>query len=108
VTNVWAPIQSTVVLGGIIFPTVIDVRINKGNAAQSFIFKTQGWRSMGGIMENTPFLILVVIMQPLLYVTALEYFGQIAAIAIPWSIMILGLVWLWASGKIPFSSDEEE
>ena len=63
---------------------------------------------MGGIMENTPFLILVVIMQPLLYVTALEYFGQIAAIAIPWSIMILGLVWLWASGKIPFSSDEEE
>ena len=63
---------------------------------------------MGGIMENTPFLILVVIMQPLLYFITLEYFGQIVAIAIPWSIMILCLVWLWASGKNPFASDEEE
>jgi len=92
----------------IIFPTVIDVRINKGNAAQSFMFKIQGWRSMGGIMENTSFWLLVAIMQPLLYFISLEYFGQIVAIAIPWSILILFLIWMWASGKNPFASDEEE
>jgi len=88
--------------------TVIDVRINKGNAAQSFMFKIQGWRSMGGIMENTSFWLLVAIMQPLLYFISLEYFGQIVAIAIPWSILILFLIWMWASGKNPFASDEEE
>ena len=92
----------------VIFPTVIDVRINKGNAVQSFMFKTQGWRSMGGIMENTSFWLLVAIMQPLLYFISLEYFGQIVAIAIPWSILILFLIWMWASGKNPFASDEEE
>jgi len=88
--------------------TVIDVRINKGNAAQSFIFKTYESRSMGGKMESTPIWLLVAIMQPLLYFISLEYFGQIVAVAIPWSILILFLVWLWASGKNPFASDEEE
>ena len=63
---------------------------------------------MGGKMESTPFLLLVVIMQPLLYFVSLEYFGQIVAIAIPWSILILFLIWLWASGNITLSSDEEE
>ena len=92
----------------IIFPTVIDVRINKGNAAQSFMFKIQGWRSMGVIMDNTSFWLLVAIMQPLLYFISLEYFGQIVAIAIPWSILILFLIWMWASGMNPFASDEEE
>ena len=87
--------------------TVIDVRINKGNAAQSFMFKIQGWRSMGGIMENTSFWLLVAIMQPLLYFISLEYFGQIVAIAIPWSILILFLIWMWASGKNPFASYED-
>ena len=96
------------VIVGIIQGTVIDVRINKGNAAQSFMFKIQGWRSMGGIMENTSFWLLVAIMQPLLYFISLEYFGQIVAIAIPWSILILFLIWMWASGKNPFASDEEE
>tara|TARA_B100001287_G_scaffold200755_1_gene170160 strand:+ start:263 stop:481 length:219 start_codon:yes stop_codon:yes gene_type:complete len=72
------------------------------------MFKTQGLRSMRGIMENTSFLILVVILQPLLYFFSLEYFGQIVAIAIPWSILILFLIWMWASGKNPFVSDEEE
>ena len=38
----------------------------------------------------------------------LEYFGQIVAIAIPWSILILFLIWMWVSGKNPFTSDEEE
>ena len=63
---------------------------------------------MGGIMENTSFWILVAIMQPLLYFISLEYFGQIVAIAIPWSILNLFLIWMWASGKNPFASDEEE
>ena len=72
------------------------------------MFKTQGCRSMRGIMENTTFLILVVILQPLLYFISLEYFGQIVTITIPWSILILFLIWMWASGKNPFASDEEE
>ena len=59
-------------------------------------------------MENTSFLILVVILQPLLYFVSLEYFGQIVTIAIPWSILVLFLIWLWAGGKNPFASDEEE
>ena len=59
-------------------------------------------------MESTPFLLLVVIMQPILYFISLEYFGQIVAITIPWSVLILFLIWLWASGKNPFASDEEE
>ena len=63
---------------------------------------------MRGIMENTSFLILVVILQPLLYFISLEYFGQIVAITIPWSILILFLIWMWASGKNPFANDEEE
>ena len=63
---------------------------------------------MKSIMENTSFLILIVILQPLLYFISLEYFGQFIAIAIPWSILILFLIWLWASGKNPFASGEEE
>ena len=102
--SVWVPLYDSCIIEG----TVIDVRINKGNAVQSFMFKTQGWRSMGGIMENTSFWLLVAIMQPLLYFISLEYFGQIVAIAIPWSILILFLIWMWASGKNPFASDEEE
>jgi hypothetical protein len=78
------------------------------HAAQSFISKTKVRSSMGGKMESTPFLLLVVIMQPLLYFISLEYFGQIVTIAIPWSVLILFLIWLWASGKNPFVSDEEE
>ena len=63
---------------------------------------------MVNIMENTPFWFFVAIMQPLIYVISVEYFGQVVAIAIPWSIMILFLIWLWASGKIPFANKEEE
>ena len=59
-------------------------------------------------MENKPFLLFVAIMQPVIYFISLEYFGQIVAIAIPWSILILFLIWMWASGKNPFASDEEE
>ena len=95
-------------MGALSEATVIDVRINKGNAVQSLMFESEGRRSMRGIMENTSFWILVAIMQPLLYFISLEYFGQIVAIAIPWSILILFLIWMWASGKNPFASDEEE
>ena len=63
---------------------------------------------MKGMMENTSFLILLVILQPLLYFISLEYFDQFIAIAIPWSILILFLIWMWASGNNPFASDEEE
>ena len=63
---------------------------------------------MGNIMKNKPLLFLVAIMQPIIYFISLEYFGQVVAIAIPWSILILCLIWLWASGNIAFSSDDEE
>ncbi len=63
---------------------------------------------MANILENKPFWFFVAIMQPLIYFISLKYFGQVAAIAIPWSILILCLIWLWASGKIPFASDDEE
>jgi len=63
--------------------------------------------NVANIMEKTPFLIIVAIMQPLIYFISLEYFGQVVAIAIPWSILILYLIWLWASGKINFASEEE-
>ena len=63
---------------------------------------------MANITENKAFWFFVAIIQPLLYFISLEYFGQIVAIAIPWSFLILYLIWLWTSGKIPFASDEEE
>ena len=63
---------------------------------------------MKSIMENTSFLILLVILQPLLYFISMEYFGQFIAIAIPWSILVLFLIRMWASGNNPFASDEEE
>ena len=66
---------------------------------------------MANIMENTPFLFFVAIMQPLLFFISLEYFGLngtafITAILI--IILILYFVRMWYSGKIPFASDEEE
>jgi len=63
---------------------------------------------MKSMMENTSFLILLVILQPLLYFISLEYFDQFIAIAIPWSILIIFLIWMWASEKNPFASGEEE
>jgi len=63
---------------------------------------------MKSIMENTSFLILLFILQPLLYFISLEYFGQFIAISIPWSILILFLIWMWASGNNPFARLEEE
>ena len=68
----------------------------------------QGRLSMGGIMDNTSFWLLVAIMHPFLYFISLEYFGEMAAVVITSSIPILFLVWIGASGKNPFASDEEE
>ena len=63
---------------------------------------------MADIFENKLFLLLIVILQPVIFVISLEYLGYFGALAIPWSILILYLIWLWTSGKIPFASDEEE
>ena len=62
---------------------------------------------MANIMENTPFLFFVAIMQPLIYFISLEYFGQVVAIAIPWSILILYIIWLKLFRKDEDKPDEE-
>jgi len=90
---------------------VIDFRINKGNAAQSFMFKNQVCRPMGESTESTPILLLLAIMQPILFFTSLKFFGLngtafITAILI--LILILFIIWMWVSGKNPFASNEEE
>ncbi len=90
---------------------VIDFRINKGNAALSFMFKNQGCRPMGDTTESPPFLLLVAIMQPLLFFISWEYFGLngtafITEILI--LILILFVIWMWVSGMNPFASNEEE
>ena len=90
---------------------VIDFRINKGNAAQSFMFKNKVCRPMGKSTESTPFLLLLAIMQPILFFLSIEVFGLngtafITAILI--LILILFMIWMWVSGKNPFTSNEEE
>ena len=62
---------------------------------------------MANIMENKPFLFFVAIMQPLIYFISLEYFGQVVAIAIPWSILILYIIWLKLFRKDEDNPDEE-
>ena len=62
---------------------------------------------MANIMENKPFLFFVAIMQPLIYFISLEYFGQVVAIAIPWSILILYIIWLKLFRKDEDKPDEE-
>ena len=57
------------------------------------------------IMENKPFLLFVAIMQPVIYFISLEYFGQVVAIAIPWSILIL---YVMLSGKGIFRKDKPD
>ena len=64
--------------------------------------------SKANTMERSIFWFLLAIMHLIIYIISLEYFGQVVAIAIPWSILILFLIWLWASGNITLSSDEEE
>ena len=90
---------------------VIDFRINKDNAAQSFMLENKLYRPMGDSTESTPFLLLLAIMQPILFFTSLKFFGLngtafITAILI--LILILFIIWMWVSGKNPFASNEEE
>ena len=62
---------------------------------------------MANIMENKPFLFFVAIMQPLIYFISMEYFGQVVAVAIPWSILIFLVIWLKLSGKGIFRKDDD-
>ena len=59
------------------------------------------------IMENKPFLLFVAIMQPVIYFISLEYFGEVVAVAIPWSILILYIIWLKLSEKGIFRKEED-
>ena len=59
-------------------------------------------------MENKPFLLLVAIMQPVIYFISLEYFGEVVAVAIPWSIFILYIIWLKLSGKGIFRKEGDK
>ena len=63
---------------------------------------------MAKLMENKPFLLFVAIMQPVIYFISLEYFGEVVAVAIPWSIFILYIIWLKLSGKGIFRKEEDK
>ena len=63
---------------------------------------------MANIMENKPFLLFIAIMQPVIYFISLEYFGEVVAVAIPWSILILYIIWLNLSGKGIFRKEEDK
>ncbi len=63
---------------------------------------------MANIMENKPFLLFVAIMQPVIYFISLEYFGEVVAVAIPWSIFILYIIWLKLSGKGIFRKEGDK
>ena len=63
---------------------------------------------MANIMENKPFLLFIAIMQPVIYFISLEYVGEVVAVAIPWSILILYILWLKLSGKGIFRKEEDK
>ena len=63
---------------------------------------------MAEIIENKLFLVLLVILQPVVFVISLEYLGYFGALAIPWSILILYIVWNRKSLKAAFLNHEQE
>ncbi|MAN38678.1 MAG: hypothetical protein CMQ64_00785 [Gammaproteobacteria bacterium] len=63
---------------------------------------------MADIMENKLFLVLLVILQPVIFFISLEYLGYFGALAIPWSILILYIVWNRKSLKAAFLNHEQE
>ena len=63
---------------------------------------------MADIIENKLFLVLLVILQPVIFFISLEYLGYIGALAIPWSILILYIVWNRKSLKAAFLNHEQE
>ena len=63
---------------------------------------------MADIMENKLFLVLLVILQPVIFFISMEYLGYFGALAIPWSILILYIVWNRKSLKAAFLNHEQE
>ena len=63
---------------------------------------------MADIFENKLFLLLIVILQPVVYVISLEYLGYFGALAIPWSILILYIIWNRKSLKTAFMNRQNE
>ena len=63
---------------------------------------------MVDIFENKLFLLLIVILQPVVYVISLEYLGYLGALAIPWSILILYIIWNRKSLKVAFMNHQNE
>ena len=63
---------------------------------------------MADIFENKLFLVLIVILQPVIFVISLEYLGYFAALAIPWSILILYIIWNRKALKAALLHHEEE
>ena len=63
---------------------------------------------MAEIIENKLFLVLLVILQPVVFVISLEYLGYVGALAIPWSILILYIVWNRKSLKAAFINRQNE
>ena len=63
---------------------------------------------MAEIIENKLFLLLIVILQPVYFVISLEYLGYLGALAIPWFILILYIVWNRKSLKAAFLNHEQE
>ncbi len=60
------------------------------------------------IIENKLFLVLLVILQPVVFVISLEYLGYVGALAIPWSILILYIIWNRKSLKTAFMNRQNE
>ena len=63
---------------------------------------------MADIFENKLFLLLKVILQPEVYVISLEYRAYYVALAIPWSILILYIIWNRKSLKTVFMNRQNE
>ena len=63
---------------------------------------------MAKIIENKLFLVLLVILQPVVFVISLEYLGYVGALAIPWSILILYIIWNRKSLKTAFMNRQNE
>ena len=63
---------------------------------------------MADIMENKLFLVLLVILQPVIFFISLEYLGYIGALAIPWSILILYIIWNRKALKSAFKNRQNE
>ena len=63
---------------------------------------------MAEIIENKLFLVLLVILQPVVFVISLEYLGYFGALAIPWSILILYIIWNRKSLKTAFMNRQNE